>query len=554
MGEFAGPSNGKSSGRRGTNRSGRGSLSHCASVWRRSITPLLNFVSTLLSFLLSLVFLTPGPSDFKPTGYRSATVIVPAGAADFVEGDTLFALDKRGEIVGVAPARAGGTGLAIWEDDPFGSSPEKDGLLSGEEFRLWLLRDGVATPLAFALDPEVTYGETAPFYTSEGLFVISNAQESESTVGFATAGTTVSHGQPLSIPVVVSFDNDERLAAVQFDLIGGSVDQIQTDLPDWNLSTNPIEGGTRVVLEGLSAPLSRGDHTLVTVEVTASEPVTLHIGAVVGSLDNARGTDAALAIGQASHAVALTTRGDLTGDGAVDILDFSATLGLIQEGAYDRRVDLQDFPGGNGSVDVRDLVVLGKAILSGTWPDGLPVLTDGSARRSSGDHPVLSISPDGLLSSSVPLRALQGRAVADSVAALADHGLITVDEVTGVAFLYYRTSADSFTAPFGYLNGSDVSDLIGVTPEGERVTLSAARATPTEEGPGGLAFSVYPNPTMGILRIEGPAGAVSIYDVLGREVRRYDQTGRSGEVDVRDLPAGQYLVRLSEQVRVITKL
>ncbi len=517
----------------------------------RADAPWTSASHSMAVLLLAVLLAASSPSDFVSNRYRSATVVVPAGAVDVLPGDTLYAVGAGDDVVGVAAARVTGTGLAIWEDDPF--RPEKDGLVVGEEFRLLLLREGASIPLAFALDEAMTYGETGPFYASGGVFALSAAEVSTSTVGFGSAGVTVPHGQAVSVPVAVSFQGDEPLAAVQLDLLG-TVGAVQTALPGWNLTTSAIDGGTRIVLDGLQAPLPTGTHTLFTVDLTATAAQTLSITSVVGSLDNSRGTDAALAVSQGTFAVSLTARGDVTGDGATDILDFSAVIALIQDGAHDATADLHDFPGGNGTTDVRDLVVIGKAVLAGTWPDGLPVHTGSGARRAAGEGATLTLGPDGLLSSSVPLRALQGRSTADSLAALPDHGLLTQRDSAGVAFLFYRVAPGALAAPFGYVDGTDLSDLVGVTPDGERVSLTLAFTTATEGAPDALAFSVYPNPTRDAVRLRGPDGEVVVYDVLGRVVRRVVHSGGPADVGVHDLPSGQYFFRLNGEVRTVTKL
>ncbi len=76
-------------------------------------------------------------------------------------------------------------------------------------------------------------------------------------------------------------------------------------------------------------------------------------------------------------------RGDVDGDGSVDLLDLilaiDLVLGRIDPITVDApAADLYPFDAGDGQYDVRDLTVLSQAIARGEWPDGMPIDAYGS--------------------------------------------------------------------------------------------------------------------------------------------------------------------------------
>ena len=54
------------------------------------------------------------------------------------------------------------------------------------------------------------------------------------------------------------------------------------------------------------------------------------------------------------------------------------------------------------------------------------------------------------------------------------------------------------------------------------------------------AIKAYPNPTQGIVRIEGVLPDVKVYNILGREVKR--ETMKGQDLDLSDLPNGLYII------------
>lgn len=61
--------------------------------------------------------------------------------------------------------------------------------------------------------------------------------------------------------------------------------------------------------------------------------------------------------------------------------------------------------------------------------------------------------------------------------------------------------------------------------------------------------SLFPNPTAGAFTItaEGPLGLMQLFDLQGREVRRWNTGATRWEADVRDLPAGSYLLQVVDR-------
>ena len=113
-------------------------------------------------------------------------------------------------------------------------------------------------------------------------------------------------------------------------------------------------------------------------------------------------------------------RGDASEDGAVDILDLvlgiDYALGVIVPGETQlASTDLFPFGAPDGGIDVRDLTVLSQAVLTGEWPDGLPLPVAPAASSVAGKganaaiiQPVVSETGSTLyLLSELPVRAVQ---------------------------------------------------------------------------------------------------------------------------------------------------
>lgn len=519
---------------------------------------------TLLLLLLALTAQAFVPGAFVSNRYANASVVVPRATLDAEVGDTLFAVAPDDGVYGYADVpETGNYAMAVWADDWIEG---RDGFLPGERIRLFLQRNGASLPVQYQLDPYPAWEpgiRATPAFDQDGVYLIASATLSSSAVGFAQASGVYLPGEQVDIAVGLQFDGaGGELGALQIDVAGAQPSEIAGGTTGMTMQSAPIgpggSGGVRLLFDGLSSPVGGGNYTLFRVQFTAATARTLTLSSLIGSLDDPSGSDAGLGIVGASYQVQLTTRGDVTGDGTTNLADFAATIDLILGGDFHQQADLHPFPDGNGSVDVRDLVVLGKALLSGQWPDGIPVSAQAlppnrlapapssSARVSKrgGDSEPLTLflSPDGTLwadASGPGLRALQG-ATSDSLSALSDNSLIRKSD----GFVLYRL-AEEMGLPLAYTDaGADgLRDLQGVLLDGTLVEVSIALATDGEAAPTGpLPVALYPNPARGVLTVEGMAGTAVIYDVLGRRVRTLTLSD-ADEIDVTALPVGIYFLR-----------
>ncbi len=89
----------------------------------------------------------------------------------------------------------------------------------------------------------------------------------------------------------------------------------------------------------------------------------------------------------------------------------------------------------------------------------------------------------------------------------------------------------------------------------DRIEVQRAGATASEAGVAASPFRVFPNPATDAVSVRlGPVGegVVSVYSVLGREVRRVALAhGQDTTITVADLAAGTYLVRAVVDGRVV---
>ena len=91
-----------------------------------------------------------------------------------------------------------------------------------------------------------------------------------------------------------------------------------------------------------------------------------------------------------------------------------------------------------------------------------------------------------------------------------------------------------------------------VRPQGDDTTGTRAKHTPMDTD-NDATLSVYPNPTEDILFVELRGGAgiakMALYDLQGRVVgTRFiaSATGASATVNMRDIPAGVYVLRVTD--------
>ncbi|MBS1589450.1 MAG: T9SS type A sorting domain-containing protein, partial [Bacteroidetes bacterium] len=60
-------------------------------------------------------------------------------------------------------------------------------------------------------------------------------------------------------------------------------------------------------------------------------------------------------------------------------------------------------------------------------------------------------------------------------------------------------------------------------------------------------FTVFPNPAQSTLHYsEQPSGLFSVYDMSGKQVLQ-GNTDSNGEIDIKTLPTGAYLLKIGEQ-------
>ncbi|HEY4650312.1 MAG TPA: T9SS type A sorting domain-containing protein [Pontibacter sp.] len=74
-----------------------------------------------------------------------------------------------------------------------------------------------------------------------------------------------------------------------------------------------------------------------------------------------------------------------------------------------------------------------------------------------------------------------------------------------------------------------------------------------DETPLPAAITVYPNPSTGIVLVQGLYRTLQVFDVTGRELHRQHQNAQGNTVDLRHLPAGMYTFLIETGKTVITK-
>ncbi|MCE3278623.1 MAG: xly 2 [Bacteroidetes bacterium] len=69
-------------------------------------------------------------------------------------------------------------------------------------------------------------------------------------------------------------------------------------------------------------------------------------------------------------------------------------------------------------------------------------------------------------------------------------------------------------------------------------------------------MSIYPNPSNGVYTIEmdfGSKATIEVYDVQGKKVRSFEQTGPKSVLDLKGAPKGMYMVRVISEGKMISK-
>lgn len=289
-------------------------------------------------------------------------------------------------------------------------------------------------------------------------------------------------------------------------------------------------------------------------------------------------------------------RGDAEGDGTVDVLDVVHAIDFVlarltPDAAQKAAADLFPFPDGDADLDVRDLTVLSQAIVRGRWPDDVDLpLEEIAAGKTESSGILLTVDPLLIeMTFDAPIRAFQillpavedaavdveasargegapaggativfgVRAASTPAGARAGGGPWALEHELRV--LVYRP--DGAVIPPGVLR-LFTSGVTGrpryVTVIGERrdrlrvdasVWTSAEEALPSTV----LPQKPYPNPLRAgsdMLRISVDAGVsnVTVYDLLGRLIRRLEGPGEVLEWDGADatgrpVGSGLYFVR-----------
>lgn len=74
-----------------------------------------------------------------------------------------------------------------------------------------------------------------------------------------------------------------------------------------------------------------------------------------------------------------------------------------------------------------------------------------------------------------------------------------------------------------------------------------------DEDPVAARIAIYPNPSTGIINLDGPYKTLTVFDITGKQVYSQKQNAQVNAVDLRHLPAGAYTLRLETGKTVITK-
>ncbi len=268
-------------------------------------------------------------------------------------------------------------------------------------------------------------------------------------------------------------------------------------------------------------------------------------------------------------------RGDVVGDGTVDAMDVVHAIDFVlhrltPDPVQEVAADLFPFPVGDGALDVRDLTVLARAIVSGRWPDDVDLPADESDAGGTSPSGIrLSAGPQTIeLTIERPIRAFQvvlpavGEAFVNLDASDADATIaFGVDKSAGeLRVLVYRLDGSSIEpgairiATQGVLGRPRYVAVIGENRD--RLVVDASvwtgiESPPEMKRPG----KPFPNPfRVGVDVLTIPTGtestSVRVYDVLGRLVIRRDHarefvewTGEDGTG--RYVGAGLYIIKVS---------
>jgi len=500
-----------------------------------------------------------------PTGASMNLVVLADSLVGMSEGQSVRAL-AGDTCVGEAVYTGGNLAIPVWGSDPI----DDNGLNEGDPVSLIVAETGV--PLSGLVEDYMGGNLMYLSYMPDAVYLSHRLTVFASEVGFSSAGTSVGQGGQAEATIRLQHTGSVPLAGFQFDLMasGVNLDAISAGGAvsggSWSFSAAPIDGGVRVLAINPSGGLSEGSHTIVNLNLSTTEGGTVQITDAVGTLADDVGTDADLGISQGTFTVSVDPRGDVNENGTVDIADFVAAIDIVLEvSTFNDAADVYPFPDGDDLVDVRDLNVLGRAILATEWPDGSPIMTGGNRGKDPSDvkrgggvvylHP-LAGGGGYQLGTDADLRAIQGVAeTTGEMTALGGATIVTHVEDSFTHFMVYTLSTNPlpefFAAGPNDLSPETLTELVGVTLDGETVPLTASMATAGESGPDeAVALEVYPNPAREAIRFTRAVSG-TVYDVLGRRVAEFEDAIR---LELHSLRAGAYYVRAEDQTFPLTIL
>lgn len=349
----------------------------------------------------------------------------------------------------------------------------------------------------------------------------------------------------------------------------------------------------RVVILGVTDSITAGSSTqsLVkftysTVDITDSVKTTkFSFGGVLGSTWS--GMDANVLVGTDQDPIQILDRGvglkgDTNGDGSVDILDLLQVIDHILfritlVGQQFIRSDVNPWPVGNNVLDARDVAVIQNMILSGVFPDGVPIPFAGTsvshASKVGVNNLVFDVQNDMVvvsLESSVPVKGVQFDVANANVVSLESQMQNVVGSQNSDAYrgVLYQNSGSELPAgkneiariPVSRFDGSiDVRNVSIADARNNRIN---ANVIVRKAGASASQFELlqnYPNPfnpsTMISFSVASASDVrLSIVNALGQEVRTlvngnveagtHSITWNGSDNSGNSVPSGMYMYRL----------
>ncbi len=216
------------------------------------------------------------------------------------------------------------------------------------------------------------------------------AQVDNPTLSFTTSESETTTGSA-AIPLILEIPGGSFVSALQFDVETDNVTLVSItasdDLDDFVVDSRTIaSGATRVIAYAESGKLTPKTYDdLFTINVSTTGEGTVSISNVIGAEDSDFGQDANVQLGTASHELTLALAGDANGDYQVDLADVAQEIDAVYDGS-EPGSDLYPWGNPDGQIDVRDLLILVRAVLAGEWPDGSPLNAAAAGKTASGSE------------------------------------------------------------------------------------------------------------------------------------------------------------------------